>query len=258
MPINWLLACRGPAYLASAVDDLVQDLRIICLHHCRHLELVHPALAVVEAHRLDRHVWGIGPQQFLKRLRHLPQQRTHFLVNSVPVKLFKAWNEEPDRAMTASLYAASGGALELPIHLLLILIDGFNVGNMVLRKLQAVGHSIDQHHTLSPPEEGTVGRQNAHCEPCMHSLVHPHVQKFMQAALDISEPLKLRAIEHKVHAYRVQLPILQLCPPYQLHPARLHTRPLEICQTAAPPSCLGECWGSSADSHPLQDKHAPT
>ncbi len=37
---------------------------------------------------------------------------------------------------------------------------------MAFCKLQAVSHAIDQHNALSPPEEGTVGCQNAHCKAC--------------------------------------------------------------------------------------------
>lgn len=48
-------------------------------------------------------------------------------------------------------------------HLLLLEVNGLNLGEVVLGKVQAVGHIVNQHHALCSAHERTLCRQDAHC-----------------------------------------------------------------------------------------------
>ncbi len=52
-------SCSEELHLPAAEDELVEDLRGVGLQHQRALNLVQPAVHVVEAHGLDAHIRGI-------------------------------------------------------------------------------------------------------------------------------------------------------------------------------------------------------
>jgi hypothetical protein len=77
--------------LARAEDDLVEEVGGIRLYAGRDLELVQPALGVVQAHRLDAAVGSCGCAKLLVQLLwHLHSQHAgscHLVVQCSPSKI---------------------------------------------------------------------------------------------------------------------------------------------------------------------------